>query len=130
MLDHDPYVTGYPEVRAFWEAAEQNRLVLPRCSACGRFHWFPRAHCPFCHGGGIQWVDAAGTATLYSYSVSPSAAGPHVLAYVELPEGVVMLTNVVGCNPAGLKIGLPLAVDFRAAASGRRVPVFRPVTQT
>lgn len=127
MFDQDPYVTGYPEIRSFWEATEQGRMVLPQCSACGRFHWFPRAHCPFCHRGDIQWVPASGFGTLYSYSVTRGVQGPHVLAYVELPEGVVMLTNVVGCDPDLLTIGMPLRVDFRRAGHGRNVPVFQVV---
>ena len=37
---------------------------------------------------------------------------PYVLAYVELEEGPRVLTNVVGCEPADVRIGLPVVADF------------------
>ena len=32
---------------------------------------------------------------------------PYVLAYVELDEGPRVLTNIVGCDPADVRIGQP-----------------------
>jgi hypothetical protein len=37
-----------------------------------------------------------------------------------------MMTNVVECDPAALKIGMPLQVTFEARTDDVTVPVFRP----
>jgi hypothetical protein len=49
-----------------------------------------------------------------------------VLAYVELEEGPRILTNVVGCAPDDVRIGLPVRAEFRTGADPFGVPVFRP----
>ncbi|PZC46996.1 MAG: hypothetical protein C1O27_001612 [Chloroflexi bacterium] len=47
---------------------------------------------------------------------------PYVVALVELDEGPVLMSNVVGCAPEDVHIGMPLQVTFGDAD----VPVFRP----
>jgi hypothetical protein len=37
-----------------------------------------------------------------------------------------MMTNVVGCDPDELAIGMPLVVDFRQDTEEITAPVFRP----
>jgi uncharacterized OB-fold protein len=46
---------------------------------------------------------------------------PYAAAVVDLAEGPRMMTEVVGCEEAELRIGMDLEVAFRAG-----VPVFRP----
>ena len=54
-------------------------------------------------------------------------AVPYVLAYVELEEGPRLLTNVVGCAPDQVRIGMPVRAEFRTSPSDNLgVPVFRP----
>ena len=33
---------GDPLTKPFWDAAKEDRLVLPRCIDCNRVHWYPR----------------------------------------------------------------------------------------
>jgi uncharacterized OB-fold protein len=120
--------------RTYWDAAAAGRLLLRRCRAagCGRAHHYPREHCPYCWSEDVGWVEAEGTATLYTWSVvyvndlPPFAARlPYVPAVVDLAEGPRMATELVGAEPAALAPGLPLRVAFRAAGE-LMVPVFRP----
>jgi hypothetical protein len=37
-----------------------------------------------------------------------------------------MMTNVVGCDFAELRVGMPLHVDFEDIGEGFHIPVFRP----
>ena len=47
-----------------------------------------------------------------------------LVAMVTLAEGPRLMTNIVGCDPAAVHIGMPVVVGFRAAGEGAAVPVF------
>jgi uncharacterized OB-fold protein len=48
------------------------------------------------------------------------------VALIELDEGPVMLSNVVGVDPANVAVGLPVAVAFEAVDDSLSIPVFEP----
>lgn len=109
----------------FWQAAAAGRLMLPRCRACGKAHWYPRPFCPFCYGD-VEWQEASGRGTLYSYSVTAIKAGAYVLALVALEEGPLILTNIICDDVSELAIEQPVAVRFETASNGERLPAFAP----
>jgi len=121
------------DTRPFWDAAREGRLLIRRCRSCGRPHHYPRPFCPHCWSGDVEWVEASGRATLYTWSVvftndlPPfSERLPYVAAVVDLEEGVRLMTNVVGCETDRLEIGMPLVVDYRLLTDDITAPVFRP----
>jgi uncharacterized OB-fold protein len=120
-----PAPTVSVETQPFWTAAREGRFVVPTCTACGKAHWYPRAICPFC-GGGVQWRDASGKATVYTFSVMRRAKEPYAIAYVTLAEGPTMLTNIVDCDFDALRIGQPVKIAFHASEDGPPVPMFKP----
>ncbi|MGI5139076.1 MULTISPECIES: Zn-ribbon domain-containing OB-fold protein [unclassified Streptomyces] len=118
--------------RTYWEAAAEGRLLIRRCAACGRAHHYPREFCPHCWSEDVTWEQAGGRATLYTWSVVhrndlPPFADrtPYTAAVVDLAEGPRMMTEVVECAGAELRVGMDLQVAFRRAG-GMPVPVFRP----
>ena len=115
-----------PETTVFWDAARQGRLLIRRCKDCERFHWYPRALCPFCFGE-TEWVDASGNGTIYSYSITRGGDQPYVLAYVTLEEGPTMMTNVIECPLDKLDVGMAVKVRFAPTQDGPPIPVFGPV---
>ena len=115
------------ETKAFWDAARENRFLIPVCTACGKVHWYPRAICPFCASDKIAWRDASGRGAIYTFSVMRRAKEPYVIAYVTLAEGPTMMTNIVDCDFDALRIGQPVAVVFKATENGQPVPMFKPV---
>jgi uncharacterized protein len=115
-----------PETRPFWEAAAAGRLVIKRCTACGRPHHYPRTICPFCWSDQTEWVQASGRGTIYSFSVMRRVSIPYAIAYVSLDEGVTMMTNIVGCDLEAIHIGQPVRVVFRPTDGGPPVPMFTP----
>ena len=121
------------ESRPFWEACRRHELVVQRCTACGSFRHRPRALCPSCLSSDVDWVRASGRATVYTFTVTHQnqappfrSALPYVLAYVELEEGVRMLSHVVGCAPEEVRIGMPVSVEFVDVDDEVAVPRFRP----
>jgi uncharacterized OB-fold protein len=115
-----------PETKAFWDAASQGTLLLKKCRACGELHYYPRALCPFCGSDATEWQAAAGTGTIYSYSVMRRAEVPYAIAYVTLAEGVTMMTNLVDCDFDALRIGQRVRLVFSPTEGGPPVPTFTP----
>ncbi|MBI2710908.1 MAG: OB-fold domain-containing protein [Actinobacteria bacterium] len=117
----------------FWAATREQRLELPWCTKCEEPIWCPREVCPGCLGTSIEWRPAAGTGTVYAVTVdhkpqNPGMAGwaPYAVALVDLDEGVRFLTNVVGCPPDDVVVGMPVEVTWEALPDGRQLPLFRP----
>ena len=124
---HRQAVLAHPSSRPFWDAARAGQLLLPRCDDCGAHHWYPRRFCPVCQGIRVQWVASQGTGRLHACTRLARDPDAPVVAYVELDEGPLMLSNVVGDDPAVLRIGDRLQAEFLALDNGLHVPVFRRV---
>jgi uncharacterized OB-fold protein len=116
----------------FWDAAAQGRLVARRCRGCGRLHHPPRPVCPACHSLEHEIVELGGTGTVYSYAVlhhpqNPRFTYPLVGVLVDLDEGIRVVSNLVGVEPAEVRIGMPVRVAFASTADDLAVPVFEAV---
>ena len=129
-----PNVTA--ETEPFWKATEEEKLVLPRCTACDFVIWYPRALCPQCGSFDIEWFEASGRGTIYTYTIVHKGNGPwaqyvpYAAAYVELDEGPRIMTNIVGVDPSTLEVGMPVEVVWEATSddgSGPRYYRFTPV---
>jgi len=114
------------ETQAFWDAARAGRFVVPICAACGKAHWYPRAVCPFCASEKIEWQNASGRGTIYTYSVMRRAREPYVIAYVTLAEGPTMMSNIVDCDIDAVRVGQPVSVVFKETENGPPVAMFKP----
>ena len=131
-----PLPVPTPETRAFWDAARRHALELPRCRACGHRFFYPRAACPRCLSGDLEWVRASGRGTLHTFTVGHRGlrdfplGTPYVIAIVELEEGPRLMTNLVGVEPdaARLRIGMPVEVVFEDVTAQVALPRFRPAT--
>ena len=56
-----------PVTGPFWEAAKQGRLVIQHCPNCGAHQFYPQSSCRGCLSDGLEWVEASGKGTIYSY---------------------------------------------------------------
>jgi uncharacterized OB-fold protein len=105
---------------------------VQRCRACRSYVFIPQPVCTACLADALEWVDASGRGTLYSFSTvhrpqRPEFEVPYTVAIVELEEGCHMLTNLVDCPPGQMRIGLPLEVEFRRVSEEIQLPLFRPL---
>ncbi|OZI59573.1 Zn-ribbon domain-containing OB-fold protein [Bordetella genomosp. 11] len=112
-----------PENEAFFAAAAQGRLLYGHCRACEQAHYYPRRFCPHCFSAEVDWVPASGRGIIYSYTENSGDPGGQALAFIELDEGVRMLSNIVDASLERLHIGAVVRVAF-ARAGAVRVPVF------
>ena len=100
--------------------------MLKRCNGCGETHYYPRAICPFCQSDDTEWYPASGEGKIYSFSVMRRAEVPFVIAYVTLPEGITMMSNIVDCDPDSVHVEQAVKVSFKASEEGQAIPVFVP----
>lgn len=126
------------ETRGYWEGAGRGEIVLQRCRACGTVQHKPRGVCATCLSGDIEHFVASGRGTVYTFTVTNqnmakgfAEACPYVMAYVTLEEGPRVLTNIVGCDPETVIIGMKVTADFasqeRDDGEAFAVPRFTPV---
>jgi uncharacterized OB-fold protein len=114
----------------YWQSAEQGKLVLRECAACGKVHFPPRHLCPACWSDDLRWCQASGEGRVYTFTVMrraplPEFAGrlPYVVALVDLAEGPRMMANIVGEDAFSVAIGDRVRVCFEQRGE-RRLPQF------
>jgi len=123
-----------PESTVFWEACRDHKLKIVKCGDCGQVRFPATSFCPNCSSDRIEWIEASGKGTVFSWIVvrhpvpKDVYAGdvPYVVALVTLEEGVRMSTNIVGCAPEDVTAYMPVKVQFRDVTPGITLPVFAP----
>jgi uncharacterized OB-fold protein len=113
--------------KVYFDAAAEGKLLVKKCGDCGKHHHYPRAICPHCFSSKVDWTQAKGSGTVYSFSVT-RRAGPvaYCIAYVQLDEGPKMMTNIVDCDLDSVKIGQKVKVTFKKTVAGVSLPMFTP----
>ena len=121
------------ETQPFWDAAREGRLLIKRCNGCTKTHFYPRPFCPHCWSQDVEWMDASGRATLYTWSVVRRndlppfhERVPYVAAIVDLAEGPRMMTNVEDCEFDRLEMGMALDAVFNPTSDEVTIVQFRP----
>lgn len=121
------------ESRPFWEALQRRELYIQKCRDCGDLRYHPRALCTNCLSSRTEWLRSKGNGKIYTFTVTNQnqAPGfreslPYVMAWVELDEGVKMLTNIVDCPPQEVKIGMPVEAVFEDVTPEVTLVKFRP----
>lgn len=111
--------------KPFWEAAQERRLVIPRCGACATWRWPPGPFCPVCQSQSVELVES-GKGRIYSFTVVHDAEDLHIPALVEFSDagGVRLLAAIVDARAEAPTIGASVSVDWVQAAN-TLVPIFR-----
>ena len=121
------------ESRPWWEAIQRHELYLQKCRDCGDVRYYPRALCTNCQSSKTEWVRSKGRGKVYTFTATYQNGTPgfreslpYILAYVELDEGLKLLTNLVECRPEDVKIGMPVEVVFADVTPEVTLAMFRP----
>lgn len=99
----------------FWDFVTERTLRLQRCLACGRLRYPPAGVCPDCLSEESEWQPVSGRGRLLSWVVFhrqyfPELPIPYTVAAVELEEGPILITNLVG--PAAPYLDAPVLVTY------------------
>jgi uncharacterized OB-fold protein len=113
------------------DACNRGVLLLQKCSTCDKHQFYPRIICSHCGAGQPDWVETSGRGRIASFSIvrraiSKAYEAPYVVALIELEEGPVMMSNIVGCDPGAVEIGQAVTVTFEAWSDDITLPVFKP----
>ena len=133
MSEERPLPTPDPGTAAFWEGTRAHKLLLPHCQDCGEVHFYPRTLCPHCGSARLDWIEACGRGSVYSFTVvhrAPSSAFkgmvPYVVAVVAMEEGPHLMSNIGGCAPSDVRIGMPVEVAWEDFDPVATLPYFVP----
>lgn len=135
-MNENAYIKPLPEPTIdslpFWKGLKEHRVLLQRCDDCGVIRHYPRPMCSECHSMEVDWVEASGHGTVYSWTIThhPFHIGfrgetPYVLVTVDLAEGVRIQSQLLDAKPEDLRIGLPVEVVFGQATDDWVLPFFR-----
>jgi uncharacterized OB-fold protein len=76
-------------------------------------------------------VEASGRGTVYSFVVNhhpqvPAFDYPLAVGLIELEEGTRLVADIVGVEPAGITVGLPVTLVFVDHDPELSLPAFQP----
>jgi uncharacterized OB-fold protein len=133
----DTYALPVPvaddESAPFYAGAREGKLLLQRCTSCGRWRLAGRERCVDCWSEDFEWSQASGRGTLYTFGIMhqqyhPAFADviPYNYAIVELEEGPRLVTNIIDCQSEDLLVDLPVTAVFDPVSDETTLVRFRP----
>ena len=121
-------------LQPYYDAAAENRFVLPQCGSCGHRFWYPQISCPSCYSLQWTWRDASPQGRIFSwtevhhpFSNELADRTPFVVVIVEPDDapGVHLVSGVQGIEPDELCIGMRVIATFAVPVwSSHVLPVF------
>ncbi|MEA3018797.1 MAG: uncharacterized protein QOI47_321 [Actinomycetota bacterium] len=123
--------------KPFWDACNDERLVVQHCDTCDTFQYPPDASCYWCGAPGDQlsWREIEGRGTIYSYSVvydtpisSLQGDLPYNVAIIDLDEapGINMISHLSDVPVGEVPIGAAVTVFFETTpGNGQKIPQWR-----
>jgi hypothetical protein len=123
------------ETKRFWDACREGRFLIQRCDDCGYSQYYYRGACCRCWSSNVTDVKIAGDGVVHTYTVIERnrTVGfkdqvPYVVALIEIPEGVKVLSNIVNIDPDDVRIGMSVQLAFEHH-DDFSIPVFEPVVR-
>lgn len=121
--------------KPFWDAANDERLVIQHCTACNRLIHPPRPACDQCaSGANLEWKQMSGRGKIYNYGVVYDCPirllqddQPFNVAVIMLDEdqGIQMYSHLPGTPVDQVPVGAAVEVVFEATSNGQKVPEWR-----
>lgn len=111
--------------RIWREQGRRYRNEASRCAACGRIHYPPRVVCEGCGKREMEPAEMAATGKVLTWTVTRSAPvdlvadAPYVVAVLEMDGGGRMLAQVADLDPAEVRSGMRVRLEFRKIRSRR-----------
>ena len=118
------------DFKFFYDGIDQGRLLIQKCSGCGRLRNPPAPMCPYCNS--LEWgtVKSSCRGIIHSYTVHyhppiPPFSTPHAVVLADMEEGFRFLAGCRDIPVDDIQIGLPVEVGFVEVEKDYILPVFR-----
>lgn len=121
----------------FWEACNDHRLLVQRCTECGAHRSPPKPMCGHCGCFEWGWSESSGRGRVFTYTIvhhSPHPVSqeclPYNIAVIELEDcdRVLLTSNVVNCPDDALRVDLPVELVWEDRRDGQSLYRFQPST--
>lgn len=116
----------------FWDNAKRGVLCRQKCADCGYDMFPPQFACRQCLSTNLAWTPSSGRGRIHSFTllyIGPDGKPlqkTKVLADVDMEEGWHMMTNIVGCEPESVAIGMEVRLTWQELSLDILLPVFEP----
>lgn len=103
----------------FAETATGLVLVGQHCRVCGKVAFPHKRVCPSCFGEALEDQPLSSTGVLHTFTCThvgaPHLPTPYLLGFVDLPEGIRLLSLLTECDPweEVLTVGMSMEMVIR-----------------
>lgn len=105
--------------KPFWDGCRDRQLLMQKCEDCDNLTFYPVYICPVCSSEKLAWTGLSGRGRVHSVTIvhrpaTPvfASATPYALALIEVDEGPIMMSNIVGLDALQTKIDDRVGVVF------------------
>jgi uncharacterized OB-fold protein len=123
----------YENEKPYWEAARQRRLILQKCSSCGKVRFPIGPLCPKCQSEEFEWAEMSGRGVVHNRVIYHKpwndyfkSKVPYAVAHVEIEEGPRLTCNILGIPASEVRIGMPVSVTFEDVTDEITLVQFEP----
>ena len=125
------------DTEPFWAGCRERRLLVRRCGSCGRSHYPPVGHCPWCISEDLSWSQASGEGHVRSFVVFrhtfiPGLENelPYTILKVVLDDhpDATLYGRLRGPRQSEVEIDSPVELDWEQIGEGFVLPNWRLTT--
>jgi hypothetical protein len=117
--------------QGFWVHAQNGKLSVQSCRRCGDRHYPASPVCPNCLSAEQEWEVVSGRGTLISWIEFHRAYWdgfaedlPYCVCLVQLDEGPMLYSNLVGVTERTELVGKPVKAVFEQVTDTITLPKF------
>lgn len=117
----------------WWAALAEGKVLFQRCSRCGTANFYPRLACSECLSRDMQWLECAGTGTVYAWTrihraptKELAAEAPYTVVLADMTEGFRIMTRLSRDYVQDVMVGQRIMLLVEQAADGGPELRFKP----
>ncbi|MCB1704918.1 MAG: bifunctional MaoC family dehydratase/OB-fold nucleic acid binding domain-containing protein [Halioglobus sp.] len=115
----------------WWDACDEGKILIQRCKNCQTLRHPPRPMCGECQS--MEWDSIESTLdgevlshTQLHHPKIPGYQYPLICAVIKLAEGTNIVSNIVGCEPSEVHIGMAVKGVVEQVDEKTMLPQFYP----
>ena len=124
--------------KPFWDACNEQRLIIQYCTTCNRMQYPPEKTCYACGSDeNLEWREVNGRGKIHGYCVIYDSRlrllqpqQPFNIAVIELKENpeIKFFSHLPGTPLDEVPVGASVQLEFEETVTGQLVPEWRVVS--